>query len=331
MSISIHPHPPRRRKQDSSDFDSHDVTAGDYVGFTRGADQYGIWRHEGGRLKLIGGSADSPRSIIDLADGVPMKESIRQHPQLYFNDPVIHRMTLSPGTFYARMARPEFNEWNLSPGRLPTDLYRNYDLTATLLQLRSLIARLESVLTVVHPSSDNLDVFGIEIRNLLILSATEVEAQWRGVLVANHYGGSQKTRFSTNDYVKLAAAMRLPEYAFRFRLFPFVEEVAPFANWCASGSPTKDIAWYDAYNKVKHDRSGSFHEAKLTHAMFAIVACWTMVAAQFGFRGMRELSDLDNYFEMTRVPRWRFSEVYSSRFSDELPPTSNGEIDYPFP
>jgi len=330
MSISIHPHPPRRRKPESSDFANHDVIAGDYVGFTRGPDHYGIWHHKGDRLELVGGNGVGNRAVIALPNGVPLTDAIKSHPDLSLNVPIVHRMALRPGTFYYRMARPEFSDWNSSPGRLPMDLYYDHDLTDALLQVRSLIARLEAILTVIHPTEDNLDVYGNEIRNLLILASTEVETQWRTVLVNNRYKIGSKDRLSTNDYVKLADAMRLPEYAFTFRLFPFVQDVTPFKDCSAAGSPTKDLPWYDAYNKVKHDRTGNFHEAKLSHAMSAIVACWTMIAAQFGSSGMRELGDLNNYFVMTRAPRWRFSEVYSSCFVHELPPTSTGEVCYPF-
>jgi hypothetical protein len=41
------------------------------------------------------------------------------------------------------------------------------------------------------------------------LAATEVEAQWRGVLAPN---GCSPARLSTADYVKILKPMRLDEY-----------------------------------------------------------------------------------------------------------------------
>lgn len=52
-------------------------------------------------------------------------------------------------------------------------------------QLTSLARKLETICQTVQPSEKNLDVYGHEIRNLLILAATEAEMHWRGILTAN--------------------------------------------------------------------------------------------------------------------------------------------------
>jgi hypothetical protein len=67
-------------------------------------------------------------------------------------------------------------------------------------QLVSLKRKLETICQTVQPSEKTLDlVYGHEIRNLLILAATEVETHWRGILIAN----GVSTPRNTNEYVKL--------------------------------------------------------------------------------------------------------------------------------
>src|SRR3984957_18024538 len=100
----------------------------------------------------------------------------------------------------------------------------------------------------------------------------EVESHWRGVLVANGVKGHgvNEDRFTTNQYVNLNAAMRLDEYAVEFPSYPWLPSVRPFAGWGSSGKPTQDLAWYDAYNAVKHNRESEFARATLGHAFVGL-------------------------------------------------------------
>ena len=90
-----------------------------------------------------------------------------------------------------------------------------------------------------QPSTKTLDVYGHEIRNLLILAATEVEMHWRGILTAN---GSSTSKFNTNEYIKLADALRLVDYAITFLDFPDLQLIRPFAGW-SKADPTKSLGW----------------------------------------------------------------------------------------
>jgi len=49
-------------------------------------------------------------------------------------------------------------------------------------QLTLLVRKLKAICHIVQPSTKTLDAYGHEIRNLLILAATEVEMHWRAVL-----------------------------------------------------------------------------------------------------------------------------------------------------
>jgi hypothetical protein len=183
--------------------------------------------------------------------------------------------------------------------------------------MRSLVAMLNEIFQAVHPAGDNLNCYGSSIRSLILLASTECEAQWKGVLRANGYAaGANLTR---RDYVKLSAPMKLQEYGVELSHYPWLGEQMPFRDW-AKGADGKAplLPWYDAYNAVKHDRETNFALATLSVAIQAVTACWVMIAAQFGFQGMREFEDLDRYFRLSVVPTWRFSEVYTYAYEGHL-------------
>src|SRR6202000_970508 len=99
-----------------------------------------------------------------------------------------HRMALDPGQYYPRIARPLAPFLNDSQGWTPTVRDERDTIAMTRGQLTVLVRRLDEVCQTVHPEEPNLRAYGHEIRNLLMLACTEVESQWRGVLLANGLG-----------------------------------------------------------------------------------------------------------------------------------------------
>jgi len=97
---------------------------------------------------------------------------------------LFYQATLGPGEYYPRMARPialasEPMLWS------PSVLKENDFVASARSQLTSLTRKLQTVCQTVQPSKKNLDVYGHEIRNLLIVAATEAEMHWRGILTLN--------------------------------------------------------------------------------------------------------------------------------------------------
>jgi hypothetical protein len=179
----------------------------------------------------------------------------------------------------------------------------------------------------VHPMPETLGVFGHDIRNLLIIACTEVEAHWRGVLASN---GVAQERYTTNDYMSLRAAMRLDEYAITFPAFPWLEPMSPFKNWGTTGRPTRDLVWYDDYNEVKHARETQFSRATLRSAFEAVSACMIMMVAQFGVeKGLGRGSEPRAFFHLSSVPSWPPAEVYIYPYGAEPNPTWS-PTSYPF-
>lgn len=218
-----------------------------------------------------------------------------------------HRLDLAPKHHYPRMARPLLLEKPISPSaRIEADV-----VATNIGQAKSLVRGLQTICQTVHPHAANLGVYGHEIRNLLILAATEVETHWRGVLTANGFVGD---RPGTSDYVKLLGPMRLDQYSVGFRHFPWLSPIRPFAGWAADKA-TQSLGWYDAYNGVKHNREREFERANLGNAFAAVSACAVMMAAQFtasiGLGGKSELSD---FFKFVETPTWAPSDSYVDFF-----------------
>lgn len=187
------------------------------------------------------------------------------------------KTVLKPGEYYPRMARPidqhphEAPAWSLG-ARHDADI-----MAISRGQLTALMRQLDRICQTVHPTPATFAAFGHDIRNLLILACTEVESHWRGVLVAN---GLTCDRSSTKDYVKLCRAMRLDAYAVSFPSYPWLAPVSPFLGWGATGKPSQELSWYDAYNAVKHDRETEFARATREHAFAAVTACAIMMVAE---------------------------------------------------
>ncbi|WP_395443257.1 hypothetical protein [Caulobacter sp. UC70_42] len=94
------------------------------------------------------------------------------------------RIELGARHYYPRIARPLSMVSNASLCS-PSAALESQVVAMGQVQATTLMRRLELICQTVHAAPETLDVYGHEIRNLLILAATEVETHWRGVLVAN--------------------------------------------------------------------------------------------------------------------------------------------------
>jgi hypothetical protein len=205
------------------------------------------------------------------------------------------------------MARPIDQHPKEVPGHYPAHWELQHERASLQGQLASLRQLLERIFRYVHPEGPNLESYGHETRNLLILACTEVEASFQAILNANGY---PKTRLTTTDYVLLKDAMKLDAYGFGLPSYPWLSTIKPFESW-SSSAPTQSLFWYNAYNNVKHNREDHFSEATLTAAVNAVCACAILVRSQFGFNAFGRGNGLDEFFVLESGPEWRFSEVYT--------------------
>ena len=140
-----------------------------------------------------------------------------------------------------------------------------------------------------------------------MIAAMEVESHCKAVLRAN---GVSLTNSNTEDYVKLLTAMKLDDYEIALSRYPDLDLIRPFAGWDPA-RPTQSLAFYAAYNSVKHDRETAFDRGTLKLALEAVAACAVLATAQFGWASIFGSNrGLEEFFTLTSVPRWRLSETY---------------------
>lgn len=144
------------------------------------------------------------------------------------------------GHLYPRIYRPIASK--RADHRPPQDTRA---LTHLDVQLELFSDTIKRILRHVEPIDAHLSVFGHEIRNLLLLACTEVEAQWKGIMKANGYSFQTDARgmerATTSDYVKLLSVLRLREYVSCLPYTPDLAPRAPFLGWDVS-QPTPVIA-----------------------------------------------------------------------------------------
>jgi len=213
---------------------------------------------------------------------------------------------LEPGQYYQRIARPF--AFNTSFGCPITEADQRY-IAEAIGQLEVFCRDLDAICRTVHPAKENFDAFGHDIRNLIILACTEIEAHWKGVLRLNGCQGK-----STKDYVALHSVMKLSDYELRFNRYIWLGEFCPFKSWGNKMTATADLPWYAAYNGVKHNREQEFHAASLEQAFNSLAACAILLVAQFGMPGLgyvdQTQTGLFSYFGFTERPEWELADYY---------------------
>jgi len=230
------------------------------------------------------------------------------HPNLAEAEWIVEPFNIPPGKYFPRMARPNHQH----PGDFPNQIPPNgcpHEKAAAMLQAESLSERLENAFRTVDPDPQNMNSFGGEFRNILILAATEFEAQCKGILRANEYANGGGNNWNTKDYFKLEAALRLGDFSIGLARYPWIEPIAPFKGWVAD-APTQSLGWYDAYNAVKHDREKSFALASLTNAIQSVTAVVAICLAEFGINFLRQSSLLRDIFAVCERPSWSIGDTH---------------------
>jgi hypothetical protein len=179
----------------------------------------------------------------------------------------------------------------------------------TVQSVRTLLAGLRDTFRVVEPVPSNFQVYGHQLRQLLILACNEVESSCRAVLKANAYPKPTES-MTMLDYVTLAGPMRLKEWEVGLSNHPDLPPFRPFESWDPA-EPTKSLPWYQKQHGVKHNREELFADATLENAIYALGAAFVLVHAQFGHFGRASFNhyEIDD-FSVTSKPTWRLSEHY---------------------
>lgn len=182
-------------------------------------------------------------------------------------------------------------------------------------QLEILVDDLNEIFKTLAPRTDNLTAFGHSIRNIIILACTEIDAMMNNILDKNCVKRKGKYR-TMNDYVKLLEPLRLREYSLSFSRHNDLPNLSPFANW-DSQDRTKSLVWYDAYNKIKHDRETNFYKATLENAINSIAAYAIILIAQFGYRNDLWSEKVGKVLEVISEPQWNIKDFYIPKLDSE--------------
>jgi len=192
-----------------------------------------------------------------------------------------------------------------------------------------ILERFRYVLRTVEPEAGNAQTFGHEIRQLLILACTEVEAAWKSILVENKYPAPKNERYTTNDYCKLRDALKLEDWQVELTMFGRYGNIAPFRGWDPQ-KPTESLAWYADYNLTKHDREGNLCRATFQNLINSVAALYIMLAAQAGpeplARGTFTVVD----FRPTQVPLWELADEYVPAIGLSKNQLTSHLVAYPF-
>jgi len=177
----------------------------------------------------------------------------------------------------------------------------------SLRQLEIILDDLESIFRVLTPNRRNKKAYGNAIRNVIIMACTEIDMLMKYTLKQN---GKELTdnQYNTNEYVKLLEPMRLNEYQLSFNRHG-LGLFSPFWRW-SKDNTTKSIWWYDAYNKIKHDREGNFKLANLGNAVNAVMALAIVLIAQYGYRNDLWDEKVGKIICVKKEPRWELKNFY---------------------
>jgi hypothetical protein len=176
-------------------------------------------------------------------------------------------------------------------------------IVSNLNQLAVLIQMLDEVFRSVHPSLKNLNAFGHNIKNVLILACIEVESNLKSIY--KEHAQNAKRNYSTSDYIKLKPILHLNKYSLRLPLYPDFGSVSPFKKWSEKRGATKSLFWYNDYNPVKHNSETHLNRATLNAAVNAVAAVAILIQAQFGPNIPYWREEIGSYFEMTTYPTWK--------------------------
>jgi hypothetical protein len=231
----------------------------------------------------------------------------------------VRRRSPGPSEYHPRVYRPVANTEEEREGP-PLDATALVSSTSA---AQLLFARARAVFGTIEPVPAHAEVYGHELRQLLILACTEVEAAWRGILSANWPNPRPlRDAWKTKQYVRVGAPLRLAEWAVRLGRDPGRSEYAPFAAW-STAAPTASLAWYEAYHAAKHDREANLCRATLGHTVHALAAVYVLLLAQFGpTQAAASLARENDLFVIARQPSWDATTSYC-RGPHRLPPEAD--------
>lgn len=160
-----------------------------------------------------------------------------------------------------------------------SDFAENKEMCSLIHTARLIIRDLYELFNYVEPNDANLNTYSHRSYELLLRTATEFEANCKGILDSNGYVRAGGGNLNITDYYKIENAAHLSMYKISFERWPN-HIFRPFEAWnTGSFAP---LPWYQGYNHVKHNRFEHFNEANLENLMNAVAGLLCILHAQIG-------------------------------------------------
>lgn len=128
----------------------------------------------------------------------------------------------------------------------------------------------------IEPAESNLHTYSHRIQQLLMRACVEVEANLTAILIENSY--KKSGTLNMHDYKLINHSHYLSHYKVRIPGWHGGQNIrCPYDGWENNGP----LAWYQAYNKSKHNRHESFHLATFDALINAMCGLIVLLSAQF--------------------------------------------------
>lgn len=261
-------------------------------------------------IKVENGRIIEPKEIN--LEGLTFKEWIIKNPTVltYMTKPFLSQVPSREEKYF----NPTWNLYELILDKnedfvILEDIEKeNIQFQSDIRQYNILQKNLDNVFNVIEPNTYNKNVFGLELRNIILLSAMEVEVHWQKLLKNNGY---KKNKLTTNDYVKLKEFINF-NFNFKLNYHPDFGIITPFVDWNVE-KPTNSLKWYEAYNKIKHDRSTNLHLATLEESISSVSAVLALLYIRYSQKIVNEKLQT-NLFSTTNSYNFRASKYKLSNF-----------------
>ena len=194
-----------------------------------------------------------------------------------------------------------------------------------------LIQKLQEILLFVEPSESGVQAYSHKIRELLFLSCSDLES----TLKKYQFGKNERMK----DYIEILKYVDLTKYKISLVGYANPYKCSPFENWNVD-KPAKSLPWYEAYNKLKHDREKNFHLATLENCINAIAANLILFAARYSPMFLYNENDvcsnlarsaLDYKIENSKdfyIPIFEGKKSYQGKLGVSYPFKNGKQIDY---
>jgi len=192
-----------------------------------------------------------------------------------------------------------------------------------------ILDELKELFEFIEPCDTNLETYSFRIHQLIIRTCIEVEANFKAILRENTFNPKDNNRrkrqensWNINDFRIVNKTHHLDAYLIGIPLWVVRQnEYTPFKNW----GNEKDLSWYQAYNKSKHDRAKNFKEANLKNLLGAVAGLLALLSSQFctenfspgndnlvleGNRYYKGDFGIGDYFTVKFPDNWKDEEKY---------------------